>query len=227
MKSLLLLAIVILSASLSYGQQTVARTNELTNVVTENYQVLKANKKVKQGEYIASYKTTTIARGNYNNGKRVGEWKFYNPTGKMVQVYNYDKNQFSYLDTVDARHGLKYFVDGHTLDTDTITVPIKIGGSFYGMTMLIHNDRLLNIMRGNNPGHAVLNYKHVFTVSDDGALLRHQVLVKLGDEEKSYNLDESGIDADLTRFVPATINHKPAASQVTAISITTVYHTIM
>ena len=54
----------------------------------EEYYVLKSNKNVRHGLY-KNYKTQEInIQGQFENGKRIGQWNFYEK-GTLVYTYNY------------------------------------------------------------------------------------------------------------------------------------------
>lgn len=66
-----------------------------------SYELLKNNNLIVSGNYINNVKngkwtlyhlnTTKSAEGDYNNGKRVGIWKFYNNKDQLIQTYDFEK----------------------------------------------------------------------------------------------------------------------------------------
>src|ERR1700753_1220612 len=80
-----------------FAQETIEKKNRLTANVTETYQVLKNNESVKNGPYQAIYKRKTpVAMGVFTNGKKTGQWRFYDPQGKLMQIYNYTSDSLKY-----------------------------------------------------------------------------------------------------------------------------------
>lgn len=213
MKPKLLLSILLLISGFAYAQDTVNRANQLTKQITEQYAVLKSNKKVKHGEYTAFTQNGVLARGRYANGKRVGEWIFGSSKGKLIQNYNYDTKKMVVVDGADAKGSVYTFIDS-VKKSDTITDPIKIGGNYYSLMPLMFDTDLFTSIHFDFPDEEKLNYIHVFTVSPSGEITRHEVFVKTPNKEKTYTLKDKYFDNDLKEFVPATINGKPVECKV-------------
>lgn len=210
--ALLILIVTLTGHFAAYSQEKVPRTNYLANVITERFSTLKNERKERDGEFRATFKGNTVARGKYTLGRRTGNWDFYDPKGKLVQTFNYDIGRFIYLDTLDLK-GFKYMMDNIT-PADTVTVPFKIGGSVYGLFPLLYRDELSQQVRADNPGLQKAQYTHIITVNDKGYIISHKVTAVVSNSVKTYTLDDSKLDPDLTRFTPATVNHKPAMCQI-------------
>lgn len=203
-----------------YAQKIVKKTSDLTDQLREEYSVLKADKKIRQGEYAAFYKKQFIsgekfaARGNYQDGKRVGLWDFFSLNGKLVQTYDYDQNKLVLADTTDTRL-VKYYVPAAVNSTDTISsLPYKVGGYSYGILLLWNNANVQIIKDMQKLGISSVIMTHIFSVSDNGDLVKHEVLVKGKVGSRKYVIDDSKFDDEYKQFVPAAINHLPVASQV-------------
>src|SRR4051812_34924929 len=116
------------------AQPAIEKKNRLTDRVTEYFEVLPNDQPVKNGPYKAMYKRKTpIAMGNYANGKKVGMWRFYEPKGKLMQIYDFGKDSLKYeaheyVETSD----FWYIIDKEISDTDKVTKPMKAGGRYYG-----------------------------------------------------------------------------------------------
>lgn len=223
MKPKLLLSALLLISGIAYAQDTVNRANQLTKQITEQYAVLKSNKKIKHGEYTAFTQNGVLARGRYANGKRVGEWIFGSYKGKLIQNYNYDTKKMVVVDGSDAKGYVYTFTDS-LKKTDSVTKPIKIGGGYYSLMPLTMDNNLFTSIHFDFPDEERLNYIHVFTVSPSGEITRHEVFVKTPDKEKKYILKDKYFDNDLKEFVPGTINGKPVECKVavkTMISVRT------
>lgn len=85
------------AAYVSYGQQTFIVNDKIAPDITAQYHVLKDSPDVKQGRYLALYKKKIVAAmGNYERGKQTSIWHFYDPSGKIVQHYNFSTKQLIY-----------------------------------------------------------------------------------------------------------------------------------
>jgi len=214
MKYYLAFAAILLINSLTHAQETVKRSGIVAGVIDEYYNVLKSDKKIRQGPYKATFRRITLATGSYNNGKRTARWNFYNSNGSLVQAYDYDADKIIFTDTADTR-GMKYYLD-ITNRADTIIAPIKIGGSFYGNSPLVvaHNE-LIPKIREDFPGVQKATCTHILTVNEFGAIVAHHIKVSANNSEKTYIVADKNLDPDISRFVPAKINGKPVMSKVT------------
>jgi len=212
-----LLTLFCLTASLTFAQETTKKTAFIANTsITEHFTVLKDNKKMREGEFTATFKKITVAKGNYKKGKRVGSWSFTDAKGKLVQVYNYDINKFVLLDTPDT-HGLKCFVE-NVQPADVIKIPVKIGGSCYGLLPLVYRDELAQQVRADFPGLQNAEYTHIIIVDATGKIISHKVNALVNHNNRSYTLDDSLLDPDVTAFTPATVNGKPVTCRITTVT---------
>jgi hypothetical protein len=101
----------------------------------EKYHVLKSNPTVKQGLYQALYRSNiALASGNFTNGKKTGVWHYYDPTGLLLENYDYDKKIFLYEAPEDTLSDFRYYldIDRKLTDSDKFVKPLKIGGRYFG-----------------------------------------------------------------------------------------------
>jgi len=216
MKNIFLSILLLLAGSFVYGQDTVKRTNNLTAQLLEKYSVLKSNKKLRQGEYYAVYKQTTImAKGRYEAGKRVGLWNYFTRNGKLLQTFDYDKYQFNYRDTLSGRKAIQYNFPQSIFKTDTLSNPIVIGGFDYTIYPLILKKELNDAIRSDFPPEQKIDVKHIFTISPTGVLLKHEVVATGAGITKVYKLDDQDFDDGNRKFIPGMINHQPVVCQIT------------
>lgn len=218
MKKILTL-LLLFYAGFTFGQETVQRSNSLTSFITETFGVLKADKNIREGEYTAKTSDQVLATGNYHNGKRVGNWVFFDKTGKAVQSYNYDTDELKFNDTTDVKSAEYYFVD--SLKTgDKVIYPVKIGGMFYGCAPFLYNELDLSrtIIREMG-GPDEVTCRHIFTINDKGDLVKHEVLAIANGTSKLYELNDSRFNDEFKRFTPAMINRHPVASKMIVTSI--------
>lgn len=206
-----------LVGSMACAQETTKHTSYIANTsITERFMVLKSDKKQREGEFTATFKNVTVAKGSYKQGNRAGSWSFSDAKGKLVQIYNYDINKFVLLDTPDTR-GLKCFME-NVQPTDLVKIPVKIGGSCYGLLPLVYRDELSQQVRADYPGLLKAQYTHIIIVDAQGNIISHKVTALVNNSTKTYTLDDRLLDADITRFTPATINGKPVVCRVTTVT---------
>ena len=81
----------------SYGQET-KRKKVLKDQYVEEYNVLKEDKEVKQGQYVKFNKDVLdrkipVEFGFFEKGKRAGEWYFFYPNGALESFGNYKDSE--------------------------------------------------------------------------------------------------------------------------------------
>jgi len=221
MKKLYIFNLLLLITYAGYGQ-TVKRSNDLTPQIEEHFSVQKANKKIRQGEYTASYNHGgLIAHGNYENGYRTGEWEFYNNKGKHIQTYNYDTNTLTFRDTT-GKKGMKYYFSRDIHQGDTVSNPIPIGGYYFVIVpMVFYHPELSRMIHNNYPAVEKVECTHIFTISPEGLLAKHQVMITVDGKNQLYNLTDPNLDDEYKKFVPGMINGKPVESKLTTLSVMT------
>jgi len=218
MKILYLFSLLLLFNTVGYSQ-TVKRSNDLTPQISEKFYVQKANKKIREGGYMAYYnKNILLAHGNYENGYRTGEWEFYSSKGNHIQTYNYDTNTMTFRDT-SGKKGMKYYFSQNVLKGDTVTNPIPIGGYYFVIVpMMFYHPELSAMIRKTYPGIEKVDCTHIFTISPEGLLAKHQVMISVEGKNQVYNLSDINMEDEYKKFVPGTINGKPVESKITQTS---------
>jgi len=218
MKKLYLINLLLLLTYCGYGQ-TVKRSNDLTPQITEKFYVQKANKKIREAGYVATYnKSTILAQGNYENGNRTGEWEFYNSKGGHIQTYNYDTNTMTFRDT-SGKKGMKYYFSQNILKGDSVTNPIPIGGYYFVIQpMMFYHLELSSMIRKAYPGIEKVECTHIFTISPEGLLAKHQVMIAVEGKNQIYNLSDINLEDEYKKFVPGMINGKPVESKITEVT---------
>jgi antitoxin component YwqK of YwqJK toxin-antitoxin module len=219
MKRILLSAIALLMCTITYAQETVKRSNDITEQLTEKFSVLKSDKKIRQGEYTATYKGVEVAKGAYQNNKRTGTWNFFNATGKLIQVFNYDENKLILVDKPDT--SLKYHYADNVTKADTVSPPVKIGGFYYSLMPMLFHFELGRIIHNNNPGISKATCTHIITINTKGDVIKHQVMVTVNGANQLYVVDDSKFDADMLKFTPAMVNHQPIEAKLTTTTVMT------
>lgn len=215
MKNIFLFIITFLPITNSFAQEIVERKNRLTDSVIERFYVLKTDKSTKQGPYKAIYqRKTLIAAGNYNNGKKIGNWNFYDTKGRLVERYNYDTNTYRFEAQLDTGTNLSFFFDEKIKKSDIVTRPVKVGGVYFGFIPYVSlfqvpfdtfdiNTNLFNayVELLISPGGRLADYK-VHLIS---AYYQYNYTTSM-----DVNLFS---EADRT-FLPATLNGVPILSRI-------------
>jgi hypothetical protein len=198
-------------------EETVARTNRDRVNITEKFNVLKSDKKTKQGLYQAYYdgmysKTTLAASGMYDHGKRIGVWHYYTRQGTLIQHYDFTHHKLLYTiaDTVT-----KYTYDAQLKETDSLSRPIRIGSGYADYCMIMCN--YPQVSEGmHKHGGGLYNLNHILNIDADGKLTAYRIVLTTDDGFKqTYNIALETLPEDELLFVPATLNHKPIPSTIT------------
>ncbi len=197
------------------AQETVTRKKKVGLWFEEKYQVLKTQKSIKHGLYEAKNHDRLLASGKYENGQPVGEWKFYNLKGDLVQVYDHTKRSLTFSDTTDAKF------DGYSFGQDispgdVVVPPVKLGGRSFTIFPLLSGARpaLTQLYRSNGMGNGNYELLHLFDIDAQGNLTGHQIVYTLNGHLQSVKADDKDLPQDYTHFIPATINGKAVASTV-------------
>ena len=91
-----LILILIFVSSNSFCQELILKSNILVSGITEKYSVLKANNKIKQGDYTLVCKGDVLINGFYNKDKRDSTWIFYNQSHDTILIYDYSHSKRLY-----------------------------------------------------------------------------------------------------------------------------------
>lgn len=199
-----------------YAQETIELSDNILPGLVEKYHVLKSNNEVKEGSYHAFYKKKIIvAAGNYNHNKKTGSWYFYDPTGKVIEHYNYDKKELLYEGPKDtAQYKIEYHFDKKISNGDTVSFPVRIGGPFFGYAPYIKQFKIESpVLFSPNSVYAVLQ----LLISPIGRLAECKLLVKSKASQRTidtYVLNNELLSEDDRAFVPASINHENTLANI-------------
>jgi len=216
MKNTLLVLLSVFAFYSGYSQTT-KQTNALTPQVIEKFSVLKSNKKIREGNYTAAYnKGGLLAEGSYENGNRTGEWDFYDNKANHIQTYNYDTNTFTFLDTTGQKK-IKYAFVKDIKRGDTVSNPIPIGGYYFVIVpMVFYHPELSAMIHKAYPGVQTVTCSHIFTITADGLISKHEVLFTIDGKNQFYTLHDINLDDEYKKFVPGMINHQAVESKIIA-----------
>jgi hypothetical protein len=207
--------IVFFSVTICFAQDTIEHKNRLTGSVIERYYVLKSNPQIKQGPYKAFFKRKVlIAAGNYKNDKKTGTWDFYATAGNLIQKFNYDSNSYLYEGPLPKKSDFAFLFDRQINKTDTVTRPIKIGGTYYGFIPYLNIFKLPFDTMDIDTDY--LDAVVELLVSPGGRLADYKV--HLTSDYYQYNQTFS-LSLDLFNeadkvFIPAKLNGQPILARV-------------
>lgn len=213
MRNLILLIVYLFFINVARAQETVERSHKINAHITEKLTVLKSDKSTRHGLYQMIYnKKYALANGRFDNDKKIGIWHFFDPTGRLLQNYNYTNNEVLYEAPEDTTSNLRYFVDKQLADTDRTTKPIKIGGRYYGYLPYLKLFRLpANLMDiSRDVSIAVVE----LLVSPGGRLAYFKTTIYSGNFSKTFNINVNVLPEEDKVFVPATVNGEPIGCRI-------------
>jgi hypothetical protein len=194
-------------------EETSKKTNRLTDSVKEVYNVVKDNKFIKQGLYMAIYqKNTPVATGLYNQNQKVGLWRFFDSYGTLIETYDYTTKKLVYEAPETINSNLRYFADINIDSTDVVTKPIKIGGRYYGYIPYLHlftlPSDIWNIDR--------MKYSAVveLLISPLGRLAYYKVHIVGYNYERVINMNIHLPNEEDLNFIPARLNGEPVGCRI-------------
>ncbi|HTD40617.1 MAG TPA: hypothetical protein VK671_08355 [Mucilaginibacter sp.] len=199
-----------------FAQEIIEKKNKLNDNVTEKFQVLKDNESIRNGSYQAIYRRRVpIAQGNYTNGKKTGMWRFYDPKGKLMQVYDYDNHMLKYeAKEYAASSSFFYTIDKEVADTDKITKPLKIGGRYYGYLpyLGLYQPPFNPYEYGTNGCVAIVE----LLISPLGRLAEYKVRTacSLLEYDQTITMNVNLFKEEDKQFIPATFNGEPVVSRI-------------
>lgn len=219
MLRILLISLLITIGQISLAQETIELSAYHGGGITEKYNVLKSNRKIKQGLYQQiTRKNTAIVSGAYDQNKRVGIWHFYDKDGRVNELYNYTSKKLLYEAPVDTtRDYIEYTFDRKITRTDTATKPIRIGGTWFGYLPYI---KFFKIDPGSFYTSVPIRAFLQILVSPGGRLSECKLIVQLKSNNSiidTYTLNNELLDEYDKEFVPATVNHQPVVSTISVL----------
>lgn len=151
-----LLTVLLFATILSFGQKT-KKVKENAVYGKAKFYVLKSDETIKHGEYkITSYTPPfrnlvkgkfvngekdglwvekydegggqIKVQGNYDHGKKIGEWKYFNSEGKIIQVYDFERDLLITNAECGYNELFEVKVNGKTEQKRLTCPPTRIGG---------------------------------------------------------------------------------------------------
>lgn len=126
----LLLCFTIASQAQNIREQSV----DLNDGSKLTYQILNGSR---NGLYSIKNDGVTLLRGNYVNGKRVGNWYFFNPDNSLYMRYNYDQRKLLFVDDkVLTVANIRVLTDDAEIKNKaSIALPIASLSQYYALAL--------------------------------------------------------------------------------------------
>lgn len=214
---LLIASLITFCSNAQENKETTKKKNWLTESVKEKFEVLKGDNKIKEGLYEAIYTTnnTVIARGHYENNKRIGTWHFWDIHGRLVEAFDFTNNALLAEEAIDntSRQYIWYSFDQRLKDSDRITKPLRIGGRCYGYIPYLQLYRLPRSY--NDVDERLLNATLELLISPGGRLADLKVhIIALDNSDDVTTFSPDIFSEEDKEFIPATVNGKPVMSRI-------------
>ena len=198
-----------------FGQETVDKHDKIFDNLTERFTVLKDSQDVKHGLYqVFAKKNKLVARGMYTMGKKTGTWHFYNKSGQLMQIYNYDEKRLQFEAKQYIGSNISYLIDKTITDQDTVTKPVKVGGRYFGYLpyLSLYKTPFSPFEYSINGAVAEIE----LLISPLGRLADYKVTVVFPyiNYTQTLKLDLHLLKEEDREFIPATFNHVPILSRI-------------
>ena len=196
--------------TISFTQEIKTVKHKLSSNLSEMYEVLKTDKKIKNGSYVVLDDNKKIlVRGNYKNNKKDSIWAYYSANGTVVQRYDYGEMKLLEDDIDNATIVQPSYeliqADSSTTNKD-IEPPIKIGGNNYGF-YLLYDVKLIPVWLKTETRFSSPTMSFILTVSPIGKLENWDVKITEADGKTTVeNYSIKDLPNDAYEFIPAKVN---------------------
>jgi hypothetical protein len=216
MKTILTLIMGLLcSVSSLYAQEEgIWKKNKVSPVLVENFEVSKANTKVKNGSYIVfNTNKDEFVRGKFANNVKDSIWVFYSSNGNLIQAYDYSNKKLLYNiadlgSIVKSRYEL---YDSSLFKQGIVEGPVKIGGIDYAFNLLFDTRNLpYEVKEQKEP----VLMEYVFSLNEEGKLEALSLNYSSVFLNVSNPVSIKNLNPDLYEFVPAKVNGKNYKSKL-------------
>ena len=175
MRPLFYLTLFFFPLSITYCQDLKLLTRVAESTV-EKYEVLKSDKKIKNGTYTKELMKTLSVKGNYKNNERVGIWEFYSfQSEEIEQKYDYDNRKLIW--DIHQEKPFNFFYDGKWMIANLDSIPYLVGG-LTDLKLKLYDKILENIW---SQGEFQLPFAGVtvfsFVVDKNGSTKNHKISI--------------------------------------------------
>lgn len=216
MRKNLFVIVLLLITSMSFAQNT-KRLKENAGYGKAKFYVLQSDEKTKHGEFkITSYTPPfrNLVLGNYSNGKRdglwtekydqagnqvrikgsydkgekIGEWKYFDSEGNLIQVFDYDKGALTMNSECGEKTSFTVEVSGDLKTRELTCPPTRIGGLKIFTKDLYREIYKVTPFEINSPGRTNISIDEnlSFFISPEGAIEE----IKYSGAQKNEQLDK-------------------------------------
>ena len=166
------------------------------------YQILNGSK---NGLFSVKNDGVTLLRGNYVNGKRVGNWYFFNPDNSLYMRYNYDQRKLLFVDdkVLTVANIRVLSDDAEVKNKASIALPIASLSQYYSMALEAAKKAIPEALQvPGNPIQAVL----VASVDPTGNATYSVNFSSKGASEKvAFSIDNPEFQVE---WIPSMLNGK-------------------
>jgi hypothetical protein len=131
-------------------------------------------------------------QGNYKNDKKVGIWKYYNSKGKLLQEYDFDKNEFITNSECETKKEYEVETNGVIKKMKLTCPPTRIGGLLIFTKNLYRQITKKSPFEINSSGRTTINIdeKVSFFISKDNVLENIEYSGKADNNELSRVIED-------------------------------------
>lgn len=192
------------------AQEVIKKRKHINDTWDAEYEVLASDKKIKNGIFtvINTLNKKALAVGKYVNNQQRGNWLYYDMNGNLVQRYNFDTKKITFDNPLMFDNATYKFPFELSI-SDSVSIPIKIGGFFYGFDFLIsttNNQALMYALRANMEDYKMIHYLHI---DENGKLINWETSIKSPNNEQKFKNSIDELDNEQRLFSPAIYNEKP------------------
>jgi hypothetical protein len=192
------------------AQEVIKKRKHINDTWDAEYEVLASDKKIKNGIFtvINTLNKKAIAVGKYVNNQQSGNWLYYDMKGNLVQRYNFDTKKITFDNPLMFDNATYKFPFELSI-SDSVSVPIKIGGFFYGFDFLIsttNNQALMYAFRANMEDYKMIHYLHI---DENGKLINWETSIKSLNNEQKFKNSIDKLENEQKLFSPAIYHEKP------------------
>lgn len=172
MRTLIYLTLLFYSFSITYCQD-LKLTSKKTGFIIEEYEVLKSDKRIKNGSYTKKIFNDLSAKGSYKNNERIGIWEFYRfASEELEQKYDYDNKKL--LFDVNQQKPNNFYFNGKWSIGKLDSIPYVIGG-LSDLKLKLYEKIRDNLFQRNTPFAGVTVFS--FIVDKDGSTKNHKISI--------------------------------------------------
>ena len=192
--------------------QTKSFKKMLSASLVESYTVLKADKHLKNGNYmVMDADKHVLVLGQYKNGKKDSTWNFMDAAGNVIQQYNFTDsalllNNPDNNTIVQVDYKLINFNNGGKIDA-----PAQVGGANYGF-YLLYDIKAVPPQVLNQTAAVKMTYS--FDIDENGKVKACTVTYKGAGIDLTEEIPAKKFMNEAYYFMPAKVDGQPVESNL-------------